>query len=214
MEKKIKVLIVDDHDMFRAGLKVLLEKSQKMEFMGEAQDGKKFLEILDTLHPDVVLMDISMPVLDGIEATRQAVQANPEIKILALSMFGEEEYYYKMIQAGVHGFVMKSAGINELEHAIQQVAQGSAYFSEELIDYVRQHIDNEPANEHIQDLSDKEIDILKSIAKGLTDTEISDSMDDTEDNIKNMRHALLVKCQSTNTTGLIMYAIKNKIVGL
>ena len=127
MNKKISLIIVDDHDLFREGIKTLLGKSQKVEFIGEAANGKEFLNLLETNNPDVVLMDISMPVMDGIEATKQAVQLYPDIKILALSMFGEEEYYYKMIQSGVRGFILKSAGINEVEIAIQQVAEGSAY---------------------------------------------------------------------------------------
>jgi DNA-binding NarL/FixJ family response regulator len=130
---KYKIIIVDDHDMFREGVKVLLGKSQKVEFIGEASNGEEFLRTLGNKQPDVVLMDISMPVMDGIEATRQAMHQNPNLKILALSMFGEEEYYYKMIQAGVHGFVMKSSGINELEHAIEEVARGASFFSPELL---------------------------------------------------------------------------------
>lgn len=214
MDKRLKVIIVDDHDMFREGVKVLLGKSQKVEFIGEAANGQEFLELIKTLTPDVVLMDISMPVVDGIEATRLAVQADPDIKILALSMFGEEEYYYKMIQSGVRGFVLKSAGINELEHAIEQVAKGSAYFSEDLLKYVKNHIRPSEATEKAPQFSDKETQILKLIGKNYSDEEIAHEINLSAENVKKMRLDLLKKCGSSNTPGLIMYAVKYGIIEL
>lgn len=210
MDKKLKIIIVDDHDMFREGVKVLLSKSQRVEFISEASNGKEFLDMLPNLEPDVVLMDISMPVLDGIEATRQAVQMNPEIKILALSMFGEEEYYYKMIQSGVRGFVMKSAGINELEHAIQEVARGSAYFSAELLNYVKNYITEVKTSN--TDFSSSELVVLKSITQNLSDEEIAREIKSNADDVKNIRLGLFTKTGSNNTSGLVMFAIKNKII--
>jgi DNA-binding NarL/FixJ family response regulator len=214
MDKKLKIIIVDDHDMFREGVKVLLGKSQKVEFIGEASDGKEFLKLIETLDPDVVLMDISMPVMDGIEATRQAVLLKPDIKIMALSMFGEEEYYYKMIQSGVRGFVMKSAGINELEYAIQEIAKGSPYFSAELLQYVWQYINEKQDKDNLSILTTPEINILKSIARNLSDEDIAKDMNESVESVNKLRTGLFSKTGSKNTAGLVMYAIKNGIINL
>jgi DNA-binding NarL/FixJ family response regulator len=214
MDKKLKIFIVDDHDMFREGVKVLLGKSQKLEFIGEASNGKEFLSAIQGHHPDVILMDISMPVMDGIEATRQAILSNPNLKILALSMFGEEEYYYKMIQSGVRGFVMKSAGINELEHAIQEVARGSAYFSPELLHYVKQNIADNASGKNLQNITDVEITILKSLAQNISEEDIAKSIHQPPEMMQNLKESLMKKTGSSNTAGLVMFAIKNKIVSL
>ena len=212
MNKKISLIIVDDHDLFREGIKTLLGKSQKVEFIGEAANGKEFLNLLETNNPDVVLMDISMPVMDGIEATKQAVQLYPDIKILALSMFGEEEYYYKMIQSGVRGFILKSAGINEVEIAIQQVAEGSAYFSDELLEYVRKYIHYDKSKEKILDLTENEVKALQLTAKNLSDDEMAGNLNITTEELKKLKAKLYSKTGSNNSSGLVMYAIKNKII--
>jgi DNA-binding NarL/FixJ family response regulator len=212
MSSKLKIIIVDDHDLFRAGVKVLLGKSQKVEFIGEASNGQEFLDMIDKLEPDVILMDISMPVCDGIEATRLAIKKNPDLKILTLSMFGEEEYYYKMIQSGVRGFILKSAGINELEFAIGQIAAGSPYFSEELLDFVRQNIDENKGKDKTSELSKEEVEVLQAIAKNLTDEEVAEKISKSPAQIKELRKDLMAKTGSNNTTGLIMYAIKNKVI--
>lgn len=214
MDKKLKVFIVDDHDMFRQGVKVLLGKSQKTEIIGEAANGKEFLDLIRDIEPDVILMDISMPVLDGIEATRQALQIKPHLKILTLSMFGDEEYYYKMIQSGVRGFIMKSAGIDELEYSIKQVAEGSAYFSEELLEIVKTNINTDSIQSDQQTLSKEEIELLKALTSSLSDADIAREMGITTDTYEKLRKDLLKKTGSVNTAGLIMYAIKNRIVGI
>ncbi len=214
MDKKLKVFIVDDHDMFRQGVKVLLGKSDKTEIVGEASNGKEFLDVIGEIEPDVVLMDISMPVLDGIEATRQALQIKPHLKILTLSMFGDEEYYYKMIQSGVKGFIMKSAGIDELEYSIRQVADGSAYFSEELLEIVKANINTDTSQYEQSALSKTETELLKALTSSLSDADIIRDMGVTPDAFDELRKDLLKKTGSVNTAGLIMYAIKNRIAGI
>jgi DNA-binding NarL/FixJ family response regulator len=213
MDSKLKVFIVDDHDMFRQGVKVLLGKSQKTEIIGEASNGKEFLDVIRDIEPDVVLMDISMPVLDGIEATRQALQIKPDLKILTLSMFGDEEYYYKMIQSGVKGFIMKSAGIDELEYSINQVAEGSAYFSEELLEIVKTNVNTDSEQYDQQTLSKTEMELLKLFTSSLSDADIIREMGITTEDFEKLRKNLLKKTGTVNSAGLIMYAIKNGIVG-
>src|SRR5664279_4154425 len=133
MSKSIKIVIVDDHGLFRNGLKLLLNTTQLVQVVGEASNGVEFLDLIKSGLPDIVLMDIDMPVMDGIEATRRAIGLYPDLKIITLSMFGEDEYYYKMIDAGVKGFLLKNSDISELKQAIQQVNAGKTYFSEELL---------------------------------------------------------------------------------
>jgi DNA-binding NarL/FixJ family response regulator len=212
MEIKHKIVIVDDHDMFRKGVKALLKKCSHIEFIGEAANGVDFLKLIATNQPDVVLMDISMPEMNGIEATRQALLLNPNLKILALSMFGDEEYYYKMIQAGVKGFIIKSSGINELEYAIEEVAKGSSFFSPELLSYVLIHAND--TNSEDSSLTDLEINVIKGFAKNMTDEKIAEQFSMDIPSIETIRKELLIKTESTNTAGLVMYAIKNKIISV
>jgi DNA-binding NarL/FixJ family response regulator len=214
MNKKHKIIIVDDHDMFREGVKVLLGKSEKIEFIGEAVNGEEFLKLIKTVKPDLVLMDIAMPVLNGIDATQEAVRQNPDIKILALSMFGEEEYYYKMIQAGVKGFVLKSSGIHELEHAIEEVAKGSSYFSSELLSYVLANIKDTNTESTVKDLTNEEVDMLKYLTKGMSDEDIASELNIQKAEVDATRKNLMKKTSCNNTAALVMFAIKNKIVSL
>ena len=213
--EKLKVFIVDDHDMFREGVKVLLNKSKVIEIIGEAQNGQEYLDIVDKYSPDVTLMDINMPVMDGIEATRKRLAMNPDSKILTLSMFGDEEYYFKMIQAGVKGFVLKSSGIAELENAIKEVAKGEIYFSAELVKQIITNIKTDKDKiESAKDkdlLSSREIEVLKLIAAGLSNDEIADKLNISLATVKSHRANLLNKTNCNNTASLVIYAIRNKL---
>jgi len=121
---KTKVVIVEDHAIFREGLKRVIEAMAGVELVGEAENGAQFLELLRKKKPDIVLMDIKMPVMDGIEATEKALILYPRLKIIILTMFGEEEYLYSLIQKGICGFMLKTARIVEIERAIQMVSEG------------------------------------------------------------------------------------------
>ncbi|HOT15108.1 MAG TPA: response regulator transcription factor [Bacteroidales bacterium] len=213
--KKLKVFIVDDHDMFREGVKVLLNKSKVIEIVGEAENGQEYLDKVDKYSPDVTLMDINMPVMDGIEATRKRMAIDPDSKILTLSMFGDEEYYFKMIQAGVKGFVLKSSGIAELENAITEVAKGEIYFSAELVKQIITNIKTDKAKiESAKDkdlLSNREVEVLKLIAAGLSNDEIANKLNISVATVKSHRANLLKKTNCNNTASLVIYAIRNKL---
>jgi DNA-binding NarL/FixJ family response regulator len=217
MDKKIKILIVDDHDMFREGIKLLLSSGDKAEVAAEARDGKEFLDIVEEVCPDVVLMDISMPVMDGIEASRLAKEKYPHIKILALTMFGDEKYYYQMIQSGIKGFVLKSSGINELMKAIIEVSEGKNYFSNELLCKLISNLsiskEQQVKNNDVADkLSSREIEVLVEIAGGLSNEEIAKKLNISTTTIRTHRANLLAKTCCNNTASLIMHAIKNKLI--
>lgn len=216
MSEKKKVIIVDDHDMFRAGVKVLLNNTNTIEVVSEARNGKEFLDIMDKFEPDTVLMDISMPVMDGIEATKQGLIKNPDLKVLALSMYGDEEYYFKMLKAGVKGFVLKSSGISELEKAILEVSNNGNYFSNELLVQIitnfRESNAKDAKTKADSLLTKRELEILKLVAGGLSNNEIAEKLNISITTVKTHRANLLNKTMCNNSASLILYAIKNKII--
>ena len=213
--KKLHIIIVDDHTLFRGGLKLLLQTFDFIDRIDEAPNGKEFLHLIRKQPADIVLMDINMPAMDGIEATRQALEIFPDLKIIALSMFGEEEYYYKMIEAGVKGFLLKDSEIDQVKSAIQTVWNGDSYFSQELLYNVvkniskGQHIDKDMDN-----LSDRELEILYYICKGLSNQEIADELCISKRTVDKHRAHIIAKTQTRNTAHLVMYSIKNKLVDL
>jgi DNA-binding NarL/FixJ family response regulator len=218
MNNKTRLIVVDDHDMFRDGIKLLLSSGNQAEVVAEARNGKEFLNIVGEIKPDVVLMDIAMPEMDGIEATKIAHEKFPDLKILALTMFGDEKYYYQMIQSGIKGFVLKSSGISELLNAINQVATGGNFFSNELLIKLLANLSVQNADEKniIADSPDKlsarETEILKEIALGLSNDEIAGKFNISSSTVRTHRANLLSKTGCNNTASLIMYAIKNKYI--
>lgn len=129
----IKILVVDDHAIFRKGLIMVLNRIEDFEVIGEATNGEECIKLLPGLSPDLILMDVQMPFMDGIQATFFLQEHYPEIKVVALSMFGECEYLHQMIEAGVNGFLLKSIEKEELSIAIRQIQKGNPYYSPELL---------------------------------------------------------------------------------
>jgi len=213
-DEKIKVFIVDDHDMFRQGVKTLLNSTNRIEVVGEAINGKDFIEKFVHHQPDVVLMDIAMPELDGIEATALAKEKNPDLKILALTMFGEEKYYYQMIQKGIKGFVLKSSGISELLKAIETVAEGNNYFSNELLVKLIQKVGGQNKSDESTTLTPRESEVLKWIALGYSNEEIAEKLHVSVATIRTHRNNLLHKTGCKNSASLVMWAIKNRVIEL
>jgi DNA-binding NarL/FixJ family response regulator len=211
----INVIIVDDHSLFRNGMKLLLANTGNFNIMAEASNGKEFLALLDSMQPDIVLMDIEMPEMNGIEATTKALEKNPDLKIICLSMYGEEEYYYKMIEAGVSGFLLKNSDINEVKTAITTIHSGGKFFSQELLYNVVKNIKTTQSNQEVvENLSDREIEVLKQICIGLSNQEISQILHISKRTVDKHRANLLDKTNSKNTAHLVMYAIKNKLIDI
>lgn len=211
--KKNKIIIVDDHKIFRDGIRSLISIEGIADVVAEAKDGKEFLELLEKHEPDLVLMDISMPVMDGIEATKRALEMNPELKFLALSSFGDEEYYYKMIDAGVKGFILKDVGIVELELAINEVIEGGSYFSNELLRKVIANIGKQKEIDNNNNLlSSRELEVLAEICNGLTNPEIAKKLHISPDTVKGHRSKILSKTNCKNSASLVVYAIKHKLI--
>jgi DNA-binding NarL/FixJ family response regulator len=208
----ISIIIVDDHQLFRNGLKILLNAIPEFEVTGEASNGEEFLKMLKSTSADIALMDINMPELDGIEATRKGLRICPSINIIALSMYGEEEYYYKMVDAGVKGFLLKDSDISEVKEAILTVARGGSYFSQELLYHVIQKIKHREHESKSANLSKREKEILFKICEGLSNQEIAETLFISKRTVDKHRANLLGKTNSKNTASLILFAIRNKLI--
>jgi len=210
--EKIRIIIADDHQLFRNGLKLLLNSFTEFEVTGEASNGEEFLGLLKTTPADIALMDISMPEMDGIEATRRGLKICPSLNIIALSMYGEDEYYYKMVDAGAKGFLLKDSDISEVREAIITVIKGGSYFSQELLYHVIQKIKLREQETKSAILSKREKEILLKICEGMSNQEIAETLFISKRTVDKHRANLLGKTNSKNTASLILYAIRNKLI--
>ena len=208
-----RIAIVDDHTMFREGLRFLLSEIPNVEVVSESKSGKEFIDSLTDDLPDLVLMDISMPEMNGIEATRLAKEMHPELNIVALTMFGEEDYYYQMIHAGAKGFLLKESGSRELEEAITTVLNGDNYFSMSLLKTLIVSL-NEKRNEPVIELTNRENEILQLICTGLSAKEIANELKISPRTVESHKAKLFEKTDTQNTSALIMTAIKKNLVAI
>lgn len=195
-----KIILVDDHSLFREGIKLLIENNGLGEVIAEADNGKVFLEKLQSEIPDLVIMDIEMPVMNGLEATTKALEIYPDLKVLVLTMLSEKENYPDMIQAGAMGFVLKTSGKSEFEKAIKTVIAGESYFSNDILRQIIINIDAKKArtdsllrNDTNTDLSTREKEVLEHLCAGLTITEIAEALFLSPKTIEAHRSALLKK---------------------
>ena len=211
MKPKKRVFIVEDHAIFREGLKRVIGEMPDAELVGEAENGAVFLEKLKKVTPDIVLMDIQMPVMDGLETTDKALQYDPSLKILVISMFGEEEYVYAMVEKGVYGFILKTSGILDLEKAINRVCDGQQYYSEEIMGLLVKKVRQIDAVEKVV-FSGKEMDVLRLLCKGFSNNEIADKLFLSVRTVEGYRNKLLQKTGSANVINLVIYALRNKLV--
>lgn len=217
MKTKIEILIVEDHDIFREGIKFVLSQVDGYKVIGEAKNGKEFLEFINKKIPDIVLMDITMPEMDGIQASTIALKEYPALKIICLSSHGDEIYYYKMIKAGVMGFLQKKSGKDELELAIDKVSHGMNYFPENILRNIIFKVSNDGESSLKTseiDLTKREKEILLLICQGYSNNEIGETLFISPKTVDNHRTNLLSKTGTRNSANLVMYAIKNKLIEL
>ncbi len=210
--EKIRIALADDHQLFRNGLKILLGSFNEFEVVAEASNGNELLRALENTAADIVLMDISMPEMDGVEATGRLSRGMPGTRVIALSMYGEEEYYYRMVDAGAKGFILKDFDISDVHDAIIAVHKGGNYFSQELLYHVINRIKNREQEVKSSSLSKREKEILLKICEGLSNHEIADSLFISKRTVDKHRANLLAKTGSKNTASLILYAIKNRLI--
>ncbi len=206
MDNKIKIAIVDDHDLFREGIKLVLSQINDFEVVFDTSSGNCFLQNLNILKPDVVLMDIEMPEISGIETTQRAVEIYKPIKIIALTMFSDKTHYSKMIKAGAMGFVLKKASKTELELAVKQVYEGKNYFSQEILQQMAFSHDNTDKL-----LTGREKEVLVNICSGLTSNEIAEKMFISLKTVEVHRTNIFKKINVRNAAELITWAVKNNL---
>jgi len=212
------IIIVDDHKIFRDGLILLLSNFDFVSVVGEAANGEEFLELIDNVKPDIVLMDINMPKMNGIEATKQALKKYPELKVIALTSFADDEYIEQMISAGVEGYMLKRSDIEDFEKAIKKVADGGSYFSAEIIKVISRNLYKEKERKSGEQLLDKftprEKEILNLICKGLNNEQIAELIHLSPKTVEKHKSNLFQKTETFNTVNLVIYAFKNQLISL
>lgn len=211
----ISILVVDDHELFRKGLIHLLGKQKDFRIIGEADDGKSAIELAFELQPDVIVLDVQMPEMDGIETTRQILDANPDVKILALSIHDERDYVEAMITAGASGYILKDSAVEELIVAIRKVVTGHRYLSPDLVDVVLESLSesvSEPPKSMISRLSPRESEILRLIAEGLSSKEIAFDLKLSTKTVDAHRQKLMKKLEIYNVADLTKLAIKEGLI--
>jgi DNA-binding NarL/FixJ family response regulator len=209
----MNILLVDDHTLFRNGLKMLLDTLPGYEVTGEASNGKEFLEMVLKRDYDLIFLDIEMPFVNGIDAAKKALERNSNLKIIALTMYGEEEYFDRMVDAGVKGFLLKNSNLQEVKTAIDVVMEGGNYFSQELMqNFLKTYKLGKESKDNETELSEREIEILLLISQGLSNQEIGDRLFISKRTVEKHRANILDKTNCKNTAGLVMFAIKNQLI--
>jgi len=213
MVKSVEIIIVEDHVIFREGIKKVLAEISGVKVMAEAENGEQFLKLLEKLTPDIVIMDLKMPVMGGMEATEKALKLYPNLKIIVLTLFGDEEYLYSMVLKGISGYLLKTTSLNNLERAIHMVSNGEQYYSSELNGLLAKRLRQFSANE-IPVFSANETELLALLSKGMSTEEMAEKMCLSKRTIEGYRTKLLQKTGLSNTINLVIYAIRNKLVTL
>ena len=208
----IRIALVDDHSLFRRGLKVLLASHADFEVVAEASSGEEFLELLDVARPDVVFMDYSMGGMNGAEATERALERMPELKVISLTMFGDNAYYSRMATSGAEGFLRKDSEFDEVVEAVRTVCDGGNYFSALLLESLSQSLHSVADVDERDMLSEREIEILVGICQGLSTQEIADKHFISKRTVDKHRANILEKSGCKNTASLVVYAIKSGLV--
>lgn len=197
--------------MVRTGLSLILKENKKIEVIAEASDGDDFLHILNNHSPHVVLMDINMPKMNGIEATRECMHRRPELKVIALSMHDDEEYIESMMQAGAKGFILKKVGAEELYKAIEMVMAGETYFSQDVMKILTKKLFSITKEGVSIIINPREKEVLEQLCMGFSTQEIADKLCISSRTVETHRAHLLEKTNSKNTINLILYALKHKL---
>lgn len=213
----IKIIVIDDLPIVLEGVRVLLNRIKDFKVVAEFTNGKLFIENIENLDFDIILTDIDMPEMDGMQLTKTVTSKYPDKKIIALSMYSDSKYYNEMINCGAKGFVLKQSSVVELEQAVREVHNGGNFFSKELLQNVitsLQFEDKKPKAEKIEDfeLNEREIEFLTLICQGLNNKELADKLYLSVKSIERNKTKLLEKTSTKNSAGLIIWAIKNKIV--
>ena len=213
---KVRMLLVDDHAVVRAGLRMLLGADADLEIVGEAEDGEQGVCMTIDLVPDVVLMDISMPGMSGIEATRRIKKACPDVAVLALTMHEDDQYFFEMLAAGASGYVPKRAAPNDLISAIHAVRGGGVFLfpsvARALVNDYLQRVGEEGVGQPFDNLTDREHEVLTLIAQGLSNQEIARQLVISVKTVNRHRENIMGKLDLHNRVELVRYAIEKGLI--
>lgn len=209
---KVKIVLVDDHQMLIDGLKAILSQYNDIQILKTYTNGHLLVAEINELKPDLVLTDISMPVIDGYELTKEIKKINPEIQVIALSMSGDITSINKMLDAGISGYVLKNAGNEELVAAIHKVAEGKMHFSAEVLAEMSRSANTKQNKQDKINLSDREIEILKLISLEHNNAEIADLLFISERTVETHRKNMMRKTNSKTMIGLLRTAMEHKLI--
>ncbi|MER3522551.1 MAG: DNA-binding response regulator [Ignavibacteria bacterium] len=215
-EKRISILVADDHTIVRSGIVSLLSLNQEFEVVGQAENGREAVDLALSKHPDVVIMDIGMPILNGLEATRQIKKQAPDVKVLVLSGYDNDEYILQMIQCGANGYILKNSFLEDLYAAIRSVHNGQAFFSPAvskiIIDSYATRPDGLAGKKPTRLLTRREREVLQLIAEGHLHAQIAERLGISVRTVDTHRQNIMKKLDIHDTAGLVTYAIKHGIV--
>jgi two-component system, NarL family, response regulator NreC len=214
--RKLRILLADDHIVMRTGLRALLERQPNLEVVGESENGRETVALAASLKPDVVVMDVGMPVLSGIEATQTIVTQNPTVAVVILSMHADESYVMRALKAGARGYLLKDSAAADLIGAIQAISQGKSFFSPKVSrilaeDYVRV-LKQKGAVDTYDLLTSREREILQLLAEGKTNKEVATALNISPYTVETHRGHILQKLNLHNSAELVLYAVRKGII--
>jgi DNA-binding NarL/FixJ family response regulator len=217
MSKQIKMVIADDHEIFRNGFKLLLKNQNIVELVGEAENGKQLIEVASKHRPDIIITDIKMPVMDGIEACKIIKHRNPSTGIIALSMFNDDDLIVDMLESGARGYLLKNTNKEELLQAVKSVYKGGTYYCNATSKKLTRLIDHSSYNPYRNkkiNLTTREKEIIVLICKQFCNKEIASALDLNIRTIESHREKIQEKIGSKNIAGIVLFAVKTKLFNL
>ena len=216
MKYSIRLIIADDHEIFRDGLALMLSRQKDIILLGQASNGKELTELTEQQNPDVIITDIKMPVMDGIQASRLILKKQPDTKIIALSMFDEETLIVDMLEAGAKGYLLKNADKQEILDAIETVYEDKTYYchhtSARLTNMIVKSNFNPYKKKESVSFNEREIEIIKLICQQNSSKEISDKLYLSSRTVEGYRTKILEKMNAKNTVGVVVYALKHNLI--
>ncbi len=213
---KVRILIADDHGIVRKGLRLQLEQNEQFQVVGEASDGREAVRLAEELAPQVVIMDIAMPNLNGIEATAQMIKRNPQLRVIILSMHSDESYLTRALSSGAKGYLLKETADLDLYRAVQAVAQGKVFFSPAIAntlleDYMRQ-LQQRGLQDSYDLLTDREKEVLQLLAEGKSNKEVATVLDLSTYTVETHRTRIMQKLNLHSSADIVLYAVRKKII--
>lgn len=214
--KRIRILIADDHGIVRKGLRLQLEQHSTFEVVGEATEGREAVRMAEELAPDVVIMDIAMPNLNGIQATTQVVKKNPQIGVIILSMYSDETYLMRTLAAGAKGYLLKDSADVDLHRAVEVVAEGKPFFSPAIADTLLEDYMRQLQQRGLQDsydlLTEREKEILQLLAEGKSNKDVASILNLSTNTVETHRTRIMQKLDLHSTAEIVLYAVRKGII--